>query len=64
MIDSLAELLDVVEDMRSERYPNVPRTLVREIIALESSLLETPGSALAQIRDLVENAMVSEDRSC
>lgn len=48
------ELSETILKLRSEKYPDLPLSLVEKILAIEESLPDDPNERLRQIREAVE----------
>jgi len=49
-----SDLLDTIQQLRQEKYPNLPETLVAEIIVAEEESPENRQEALRRIREIIE----------
>ena len=47
------EWLDVVEKLRAERYPDLPASLVRDVLSVQEKYVDSPGDALRNIRSII-----------
>ena len=57
MRNSIEDLLITVEEIRSERYPNIPKDLVEKILLLEAEAVEERTDILKKISKIVEESL-------
>ncbi len=60
MINSMNDLIAVVQLLRTEKYPDLPDTLVTQILGIEADFLENQAEALKRIAHLVESYLHEE----
>jgi len=61
---SMDDLITSVQWLRAEKYPDLPGTLVTQILELEADFLENQAEALKRIAHLVESYLNEEAREC
>jgi hypothetical protein len=61
MTDEINDLVKTLEEIRKEKYPNIPKEMVREIVEAEFKSVEERSQAPGRVKDIVESHLDEED---
>lgn len=60
MTDELEDLVTTLEEIREEKYPEIPDGLVRQIVEIEFDSIDERSQAQSQVRDVIESHLEEE----
>lgn len=61
MTEDVDDLIQTLEDIRKDDYPDLPEGLVSDIVEIESTSIEDRSEAPIRIDDVVESHLDEED---
>jgi hypothetical protein len=62
-MSDIQELKETIQQLRKEKYPELPAALINEILTIEADLLEDKGQALRRVAQAVEKHLASKKGS-
>lgn len=61
MTDEPTDIIETLESIRQEKYPQVPPNLVKEIIEAEYETLENRDQSLNRVSNLIESYLEGDE---
>jgi hypothetical protein len=59
-MSDIQELKETIQQLRKEKYPEIPVALINEILMIEADLLEDKTQALRRVAEAVEKHIVKK----